>query len=178
MKALILFSGFNGQTYAIASCIASILKEEQQDSDVINILNANSIDYNQYDRILIGASVRYGNFHPSVINFIKQNFIRIQKLSSGFFSVNLTARKSDKCTPQTNHYTRKFLSCSPWHPDCCAVFAGALRYPQYCFIDKIIIKFIMYVTGGETNLKKEVEYTDWDQVIYFARMFRRLRLKN
>lgn len=170
MKALILFSSREGQTREIAAYIANQLKE-QQECEVLNILHATSVDWSKYDRVLIGASVRYGHFHPAVTKFVKQNQAELQQRVSGFFSVNLTARKPEKRTPQTNAYTRKFLLQSPWQPDCCAVFAGALRYPRYGFFDRIMIQLIMRMTKGETDSTKEVEYTDWVQVDRFAHEF-------
>lgn len=170
MKALVLFSSREGQTREIASYIANLLKEERE-CDVLNIHHVRDIDWTQYDRVLIGASVRYGRFNRQVAKFVKKHANALQQRPTGFFSVNLTARKAEKRTPQTNAYTRKFLMQSPWEPDCCAVFAGALRYPRYGFFDRIMIQFIMRMTGGETDATKEVEYTDWQQVARFAHEF-------
>lgn len=84
------------------------------------------------------------------------------------YSVNLVARKPEKRTPQTNSYARKFLMNSQWRPDRCAVIAGALRYPRYRWYDRFMIKLIMKMSGGETDTRKEVVYTDWEQVANFA----------
>ena len=81
----------------------------------------------------------------------------------------LVARKPEKRTPQTNSYARKFLMNSQWRPDRCAVIAGALRYPRYRWYDRFMIKLIMKMSGGETDTRKEVVYTDWEQVANFAR---------
>ena len=123
MKALILFSSRDGQTREIAAYIANTMKAHQE-CDVMNILHVQHIDWAQYDRVLIGASIRYGHFQPAVARFVKKNLAQLQQRISGFFSVNLTARKPEKRTPQTNAYTRKFLLQSPWQPDSCAVFAA------------------------------------------------------
>ena len=48
------------------------------------------------------------------------------------------------------------------------VFAGKVDYPNYNFINKIIIKFIMYVTKGPTDTSQSYEFTDWDKVRRFA----------
>ncbi|MEJ4047427.1 menaquinone-dependent protoporphyrinogen IX dehydrogenase [Erwinia sp. SLM-02] len=170
MKALVLFSSRDGQTREIASYIANLLNKESE-CDVFNIHHVGEIDWSLYDRVLIGASIRYGHFHPQVAKFVKKHLHSLQQRQSGFFSVNLTARKAEKRTPQTNAYTRKFLIQSPWEPDCCAVFAGALRYPRYGVFDRIMIQLIMRMTGGETDSSKEVEYTDWQQVARFAHEF-------
>ncbi|RLM19767.1 protoporphyrinogen oxidase [Brenneria alni] len=173
MKALILFSSKDGQTRAIASYIANALKGTLE-CDVISLLSMSSVDLTKYDRILIGASVRYGRFNPAVNQFIQQHLAHLQQLPSAFFSVNLTARKPEKRSLQTNAYTRKFLLNSPWQPDLCGVFAGALRYPRYRWFDRIMIQLIMHMTGGETDSSKEIEYTDWEQVTRFAHEFGQL----
>ena len=170
MKALVLFSSRDGQTRDIASYIANLIKKEGE-CDVFDLHHVGDIDWEQYDRVLIGASIRYGHFRPQVDAFIQKHLQALQQRVSGFFSVNLTARKPEKRTPQTNAYTRKFLLQSPWQPDCCAVFAGALRYPRYGFFDRVMIQLIMRMTGGETDASKEVEYTDWQQVARFANEF-------
>ncbi|MFI8416253.1 menaquinone-dependent protoporphyrinogen IX dehydrogenase [Serratia sp. NPDC078593] len=170
MKALILYSSRDGQTHAIASYIASQLQDTLS-CDLIDLLQAENIDLSQYQRVMIGASIRYGHFHPALDKFVKRHADRLNQMPSAFFSVNLTARKPEKRSPQTNGYTRKFLLASPWQPTQCAVFAGALRYPHYRWFDRVMIQFIMRMTGGETDSSKEVEYTDWQQVDRFALEF-------
>ncbi|CAK9886385.1 MAG: Protoporphyrinogen IX dehydrogenase [menaquinone] [Candidatus Erwinia impunctatus] len=170
MKALILFSTRDGQTRDIAAYIANIVREKQE-CDVINILHITSVEWEKYDRVLIGASIRYGHFHPQVARAVKTYLPQLQQRRSGFYSVNLTARKAGKNTPKTNVYTRKFLLDTPWEPECCAVFAGALRYPRYIFFDRVMIQLIMRITGGETDKTKEFEFTDWNQVGRFSHEF-------
>lgn len=177
MKALILFSSRDGQTKTIACYIAAMLKDELA-CDVVELATANGIDLEPYDRILIGASVRYGHFQPAVAKFIRRHLRVLQRKPSAFFSVSLTARKPEKRTPQTNRYTYKFLLRSPWQPDLCGVFAGALRYPRYGWLDRVMIQLIMRMTGGETDGVKEIEYTDWPQVARFAHEFAQLDVKN
>ncbi|QGN36011.1 menaquinone-dependent protoporphyrinogen IX dehydrogenase [Klebsiella oxytoca] len=169
MKTLILFSTRDGQTREIASFLASELKEQGVDSDTIDLNRTNEVEWSLYDRVVIGASIRYGHFHPALERFVKAHLHSLQALPGAFFSVNLVARKPEKRTPQTNSYTRKFLLSSPWQPQHCAVFAGALRYPRYRWFDRFMIRLIMKMTGGETDVSKEVVYTDWQQVGRFAR---------
>ncbi|VUS54435.1 menaquinone-dependent protoporphyrinogen IX dehydrogenase [Klebsiella spallanzanii] len=169
MKTLILFSTRDGQTREIASYLASELKELGIDTDTVDLNRTHDIAWPQYDRVVIGASIRYGHFHPALERFVKKHLQSLQSLPGAFFSVNLVARKPEKRTPQTNSYTRKFLLNSPWQPQHSAVFAGALRYPRYRWYDRFMIRLIMRMTGGETDISKEVVYTDWQQVGRFAR---------
>ena len=169
MKILILFSTRDGQTREIASSLASELKEQAFDVDVVNLHRAEAITWADYDGVVIGASIRYGHFHSTLDSFVKKHQQALKQLPSAFYTVNLVARKPEKRTPQTNSYTRKFLLNSPWQPDRCAVFAGALCYPRYTWYDRMMIRLIMKMTGGETDTSKEVVYTDWQQVTNFAR---------
>ncbi|MBA8066041.1 menaquinone-dependent protoporphyrinogen IX dehydrogenase [Enterobacter hormaechei] len=174
MKTLILFSTRDGQTREIASYLASELKELGIYSDVVNLNRTEQIAWQDYDRVVIGASIRYGHFHPALDRFVKKHTAELAQLPGAFYSVNLVARKAEKRTPQTNSYTRKFLLSSPWQPDIGSVFAGALRYPRYRWYDRFMIRLIMKMTGGETDTRKEVVYTDWAQVASFAREIARL----
>lgn len=176
MKALVLYSTRDGQTHAIASYIASCMKEKME-CDVVDLVHGEHVKLEQYDKVLIGASIRYGHFNAVLDKFIKHNVAQLNNMSAAFFCVNLTARKPEKRTPQTNPYVRKFLLATPWQPALCGVFAGALRYPRYRWIDKVMIQLIMRMTGGETDTSKEVEYTDWEQVKKFAEDFARLSYK-
>ncbi|WAT00406.1 menaquinone-dependent protoporphyrinogen IX dehydrogenase [Rouxiella chamberiensis] len=176
MKALVLYSSRDGQTHAIASYIGNVLREEGE-CDVIDLQDADKLDLARYAKVMIGASIRYGHFSPLLDKFAKRHADLLNAMPSAFFSVNLTARKPEKRTPQTNAYTRKFLLSTPWQPAMCNVFAGALRYPRYGWLDKVMIQLIMRMTGGETDTRKEVEYTDWNQVKQFAADFGKLAVK-
>ena len=177
MKTLMLFSTRDGQTREIAAYLCSQLSELDVETAMVDLNRTEDVDWTQYDRVIIGASIRYGHFHPALDRFVKKHAAALQAIPSAFFAVNLVARKPEKRSPQTNSYTRKFLLCSPWQPDACAVFAGALRYPRYGWFDRFMIRLIMKMTGGETDTSKEVVYTDWGQVADFAKEIARLSRK-
>ncbi len=168
MRTLILFSSRDGHTREIAHYVATRLRADGEECEVMNLHRTPDIDWANIDKVIIGASIRYGHFHSSLDNFVKRHASTLNQLTSAFFAVNLVARKPEKRTPQTNSYTRKFLSNSPWSPSLSAVFAGALRYPKYRWYDRLMILLIMKMTGGETDTHKEVVYTDWAQVDAFT----------
>ena len=64
---------------------------------------------------------------------------------------------------------KKFLEKTTWLPSRLAVFAGKIDYPNYNFIDKQVIRFIMLITKGPTDTSKSYEFTNWNKVIEFAR---------
>lgn len=170
MRTAILYLTRDGQTKKIAERIA----DQLSDCTIINLREqavVSSVNFANFDQIIIGASIRYGHFDPLLEKFIGQHFALLNSKKSAFFSVNLTARKANRNTPETNAYTRKLLARIAWRPDFVEVFAGALFYPRYGFFDKMMIRFIMTITKGDTDTSREYEYTDWQKVDQFARLF-------
>ncbi|MEX0334963.1 menaquinone-dependent protoporphyrinogen IX dehydrogenase [Vibrio tubiashii] len=171
-KALFLYSSREGQTKKIFSHIQTELSE--YDCELLDLHTIDTVDFSQYERVLIGASIRYGHLNKKLYQFIERNLSSLQQSKVAFFCVNLTARKEDqgKDTPEGSAYIKTFLKKSPWQPQLIGVFAGALYYPRYNWFDRIMIKFIMSITGGETDTSKEVEYTNWEKVTLFANKFK------
>ena len=168
---LILYSTTDGHTKKICTEIKSHLENLGHSINLLPVEDYPTIDLNQYDKLLIGASIRYGKHNQQVYNFIHANHALLNQKPSAFFSVNLVARKPEKNQPNTNPYMRKFLTQIPWKPKQLAVFAGKLNYARYGFFDRWMIRFIMYITNGPTQLDTVVEFTDWQQVKQFAQQF-------
>ncbi|KAG5486782.1 hypothetical protein LSCM1_08039 [Leishmania martiniquensis] len=171
-KYLLLYSTTDGHTKTIMDAIAQHLADEKGvRCDVVDIKDGINYVLSDYEKVLVGASVRYGHFSTFLTSYVRQHYSELNAMPSAFFSVNLTARKRDKNTATTNVYTRKFLNQSPWAPQLTGVFAGALWYPRYNVFDRLLIQLIMCVTGGETDSTKETVYTDWNAVRQFASDF-------
>ena len=167
-KKLILYSTTDGQTLKICERIKTIVSPE---IDIVSFDNIKSIKLDLYDLIILGASIRYGKHKPEVYNFVLNNKEVLESKKTAFFSVNAVARKDNKNTPESNPYILKFLKQTNWKPDYVEVFAGKINYPKYNLIDKYIIRFIMWITKGPTNIKNVYEFTDWAKVDHFASKF-------
>ena len=167
-STLIIYSSTYGQTKNICSRIGEFLSNDIP-SKIISLSDATKDDIEKYDRVIIGASIRYGKHRKELFEFIEINLDELTKKDNAFFSVNVVARKPEKNTPETNPYMQKFLLKTRWVPQKLAVFAGKIDYPKYNFFDKQMIRFIMWVTKGPTNIKNTYEFTDWNKVDSFAK---------
>lgn len=174
-KYLMLYSTTDGHTKTIMETIAKqVTAETNAQCDVVDLRDGGSYDLAAYAKVILGGSIRYGHFNAALHSYATENADKLNAMPSAFFGVNLTARKAEKNSALTNAYTRKFLENTPWVPQLSGVFAGALWYPRYSFFDRVMIQFIMKVTGGETDSSKEVVYTDWTAVQKFASDFVKL----
>ena len=173
-KILLLYHGIYGHTRKICEAIRAELERLGTAADIAEVENAAAAGPERYDTIVIGAAIRNGKHNPQVIEFIRENKALLDARNSVFFSVNLVARKPEKNTPETNPYVKAFLERSPWQPKLVGVFAGNLDYQRYTFMDRHIIRFIMTLTKGPTDLSTKVEFTDWAEVKRFAGQVRAL----
>ena len=166
-NTLIVYSSIDGHTKKISSKIAEYLSESNN-VDLASLLEAKTLSLKNYQQIIIGASIRYGNYRKDLFEFIEKNLDDLNEKENAFFSVNVVARKSEKNTAESNPYINKFLKTTKWKPKNLDVFAGVVDYPVYNFFDKFMIKLIMLITSGPTDTKARFEFTDWERVKGFA----------
>jgi len=173
-KLLILYSTVDGHTKKICEYINKKLKNKR----IISISSLeDSVKFNleQFDEIVIGASVRYGYHRKNVYEFISKNKSMLNTKKTVFFSLNLTARKSEKNTADTNPYVYKFLKKINWEPTIKDVFAGRLDYPNLDTLNKLAILFIMVITNGPKDTSKTYELTDWKRVDILIKKIEKLK---
>lgn len=165
---LIVYSTTDGHTLAICRVLERVIERHGHAVTLSAIGDAERLDLAGFDKIVIGASIRYGRHSRQVFDFVGRHQALLEARPNAFFSVNIVARKPEKNRPETNPYLRRFLRQISWHPRQLAVFAGKLDYPRYRFIDRLMIRLIMLLTHGPTDPNTVVEFTDWPAVEAFG----------
>lgn len=166
-KILIIYSTTDGHTRSICERLQNIAAAGN-DVDLVAMAEQPGIDIEPYDKVVIGASIRYGKHQKEVFDFIERNRTALESKANAFFSVNVVARKPEKNTPETNPYLQKFLKKIAWQPANLAVFAGRIDYPRYGTFDRTMIRFILWMGKGPTDPTQTIEFTDWDKVDEFG----------
>ena len=165
---LIACSTIDGHTLKICERLQRLLEEQGHRVTLMSVDEAIAMDCARFAKIVIGASIRYGKHRPSVFSFIAKHRAVLDRVPCAFFTVNAVARKRGKDTPAGNPYFRKFVRLAGWTPTLGAAFGGKLDYARYGVVDRLMIRFIMWLTNGPTDPKAVVEFTDWDAVDAFA----------
>tara|TARA_B100000963_G_scaffold320919_1_gene303815 strand:- start:296 stop:817 length:522 start_codon:yes stop_codon:yes gene_type:complete len=168
MKSLLIYSSTDGQTKKVCEVIKNNFINKEF-IEIYSLEDAFNLNINNYDQIVLGASIRYGNYKSSLFKFIKNNVKVLEIKNNAFFSVNVVARKKEKNTPDTNPYIKKFLKKTNWRPKKIEVFAGKVDYPNYNLFNKLVIRFIMFITKGPTDTSQSYEFTDWEKVKKFSK---------
>lgn len=172
----IIYSSTDGHTKTICDKVQEVISDSARSESSVNsdIVLIDSIDSIQkpiesYDMVVIIASIRYGKHNKLVSKFINENRALLESRPTAFCSVNLVARKPEKCSPETNPYFKKFMDEIKWEPTIKMVLGGQLDYARYSWFDRFMIRLIMRITDGPLKSDKPIIFTDWSMVDKFAK---------
>jgi menaquinone-dependent protoporphyrinogen oxidase len=166
-RVLLLYSTNFGLSQRICERIAELLRPRGLDARVCALTDP-GVDPADCDAIVIGASIKHGKHQPSVLEFIQRHRAALDARPGALFSVNLVARKPHRNTPETNPYLRRLVAQSPWKPRLLGVFAGELDYSRYGPVDRHMMRLVMWINRGPTDLDTKVAFTNWQEVERFA----------
>lgn len=89
-------------------------------------------------------------------------------MPGAFFSISLAAASDieDEHT-EVKKLTTDFLDYTISKPLMTSQTAGALKYTEYEYFKRLIMKMISKKQGSATNTSQDYEDTNWDEVIKF-----------
>nr|WP_240148913.1 flavodoxin domain-containing protein [Halorubellus sp. JP-L1] len=166
---MVLYGTGEGQTQKIAERIAATIGERGHETNALNVADrpdASTLD--EYDAVIVGASIHVGKHQDEVRNFVAANRDALAEMPNAFFQVSLSSADEEK-REEAAGYVESFVTETGWHPDRIGQFGGALRFSEYGFLKRLMMKRIakdLLTEGGEPN--GDVEFTDWDAVDAFA----------
>lgn len=162
----IYYATRDGQARRIATRIADRLGERGIHTMPVNagVTPPSAATLGRAAPLVLIAAVRYGRHLPEAERLLATYRTLPTPPPLVLASVNLTARKQGKDTPEGNAYLRKLVARHGLRPAASAAIAGRLDYPNYRWMDRQIIRLIMKLTGGPTDPGATVDYTDWEAV--------------
>lgn len=176
MPVLIVYATSDGQTRRIARRMADALERDNLSVTLIDaaVSGLDLLNFDGFDAALLLGSVRMGRRQRALVDFVRNHRVELDAIPNAFVSVSLSAARI-KGKPSARREVEKtfqdFTSRTGWRPDAQIPVAGALPYTKYTVGVRLVMKFISWATGGETDTSRDYEYTDWDAVEDFAHRF-------
>ena len=84
-KAVIIYSTTDGQTKRICEFLMQKL-EKKMKIDMFSIDEIDKTELKFYDKIIVGASIRYGKHSPKLFKFIEENIDVLKAKFAAFFT--------------------------------------------------------------------------------------------
>jgi menaquinone-dependent protoporphyrinogen oxidase len=172
-RVLIVYASRNGQTGKVARCIAATIREQGHVPEIIDAARLpEDLDLRQFAAVIVGSPVIGGGYMRPVIRFVRTHRALLARLPSAFFSVGLAvlSRTSDG-RAQTLRLVEKLLARTGWRPEHVELIAGALPYTRYGPLVRWAMRRIVAKAGGDIDVTRDYEYTDWSAVDRFAAHF-------
>lgn len=169
-KTLIVYGTTEGQTAKVAQFLADVGRRAGHSVDVVHAGEiAEDAKLEDYAAVLVGASVHEGRYQRDVRRFVARHRMWLGERRSAFFSLSLAAAsRNPEEVREIQAIIDGFVAEHGWKPDMTASFAGALKYTQYNWLKRAVMKHIAKKEGGNTDTSHDHEYTDWAQVTQFG----------
>lgn len=165
---LVYFGTGEGQTAKIAEHIVETLGDRGHEATAINSEESPpDLDLAEFDAAVVGASIHAGKHQSSVREFVETNRDGLAAMPTAFFQVSLSSA-TEEGQVQAAEYVEDFLGETGWHPDRIGQFGGALRFSEFGFLKRLLIKQVMKREMPDLDRSRDAEFTDWRAVADFA----------
>ena len=88
-RFLIAYSTTDGHTPRICERLQHVIEGQGHAVTVVPLADAEALDLNGFDRIVLGASIRYGKHQPQVAQFIARHHVTVSAARHGIPSPSL-----------------------------------------------------------------------------------------
>lgn len=168
MRILIIYGTVEGQTRKIARSM-----EEQLQSQGHAVTCCSAIDEplspDGFDLVILGGPIHAGHYPTALRHYATKHAGVLNARPSAFFSVCLhIVSGTDTALKEALDIAETFVASCSWKPKRIEQIAGALKYLEYDFFKRFMMKQIVKSKGGSTDTTQDHEYTDWKQVGRFC----------
>jgi menaquinone-dependent protoporphyrinogen oxidase len=172
-RVLILYGTTDGHTAKIAGVLGSTLTQMGCIAHVIRAGGSlRDISPDSYDAVFVAASVQAGRYQKTVRRWVRLHHELLQARPAAFVSVCLAVLQHQPAVDQRlREMVAAFSTETGWRPEQVKQVAGALPYTRYGWLKKRLMRRIARKAGGGTDIGKDYEYTDWNDLRTFAHTF-------
>jgi menaquinone-dependent protoporphyrinogen oxidase len=170
-RVLVIYATQYGQAGKIAHVLGDTLREAGTATDVVEARDTGPSP-DLYDGVLVVGSVHAGGYQRHLRQWVRTHAEALADTTSAFVSVCLGVLQHDAAVDQELASIRdQFERQTGWHPRIVKVVAGGLPYTRYNWLVRRMMRRIVAKAGGDTDTRRDYEYTDWEDVRAFARNF-------
>jgi menaquinone-dependent protoporphyrinogen oxidase len=170
---LVAYATTEGHTRKVAEFIAQRLRIRGHRVDLVDVATASALDVSAaYQAAFVGGSVHQHKHQSALLHFAKNNRDWLAAMPVALFSVSLAAATDDMDGRlEARRMADEFVDESGLKPLVTRCIAGALKYTQYDYFKRLLMRMISKQQGRSTDTSKDTEYTNWDDAEAFVDEF-------
>ena len=173
LPILVAYGTTEGQSRKVAEFIAERLRIRGHRVDLVDTAGPHvPMLAGAYRAAIVGGSVHQHRHQRALEHFLKDNRVWLGAMPLALYSVSLAAALDDMDSRlEARQMLGEFADDCGVKPLTVRCVAGALKYTQYDYLKRQLMRMIARHSGRSTDTSHDVEYTDWNDVEAFVDEF-------
>jgi menaquinone-dependent protoporphyrinogen oxidase len=172
-SVLIAVGSTDGHTRSLMGFAAAELSSAGYQVAVREAAHAEAgVEVAGFAAVLVGASIHWGRYQSSVIDFAKQNHEALNARAAALISVSLSAAGVAQPEPGTlDDYVDALRNETQWEPSAVHHVGGRIRHSGYDYFQRLAITLIAAQRGDTPNANLDYDLADYAALKAFVTDF-------
>ena len=172
MSVLVLYATVEGHTRKIAERASALLEKAGQAVVLADVREPGFAVPGRFDGVLICAPIHIGRYPSPVAQFIIDWKAALADVPTAFISVSLAIHSdSAEERAEAEAFPAKLEQKTGFHIPKVHHAAGALKFLEYDFFKRMLMRQIASKEGGPVDTSRDHEFTDWAALDTFVQEF-------
>lgn len=172
MAVLVLYATVEGHSRKIAEHAAEELEKCGQEVVLGDIREPGFAVPGRFDGVILCAPIHMGRYPGQVVQFARDWKDALDAVPNALISVSLgIASDSAEERAEAESYPSKLEKKTGFRPRRVHHAAGALKFLEYDFFKRLLMRSIAAKEGGPVDTSRDHELTDWKALDGFIRDF-------
>lgn len=172
MAVLVLYATVEGHSRKIADKVATQLENAGETVVLADVREPGFAVPGRFDGVLLCAPVHMGRYPDPIIRFATDWKDALDAVPNAFVSVSLGINSdNEEERAEAEAYPAKLEKKTGFRPRRIHNAAGALKFLEYDFFKRIVMRRIAEKEGGPVDTSMDFEFTDWDALEAFVAEF-------
>jgi menaquinone-dependent protoporphyrinogen oxidase len=164
MHIAVVYATVEGQTQRVAEHAAERMRGAGHAVDLASAEGGGRDAIAAAEAALLLAPVHGGRYPAALVHLARDEAARLNAIPSAFVSVSLAIIGEEEERDEAEAFPLRLAEATGWQPGAVHHAAGALRFGEYDFFKRWIIRRIARTHGYGEN---DREFTDWDALAAF-----------
>lgn len=172
MKIAVFFATVEGHTRKIAGRVAAQLEEAGHEAVLVDVSQPGPTGVADMDAAILAAPIHVGQYPQAFVAFIQSWKSQLSDIPTALITSSLgIASKIRVERKEAESFPEVLFEQTGWRANRVHNVAGALKYVEYDFFKRWMMRRISAMESGPVDTSKDHELTDWDQLKEFVSNF-------
>jgi menaquinone-dependent protoporphyrinogen oxidase len=172
MIVLVGYVSIEGQTRKIAEAIAAEIESHGDRALLFNVGEMVEYAVDHPRAAILCAPVHAGRYPEPFVAFVSREADWLKSIPTAFVSVSLLIRSEfEEERQEAQQFPDRLFAETHWQPAVVHHAAGALRYSEYDFFKRWMMRRMAAREGASTDVSEDHEFTDWTALSAFTTEF-------